>query len=251
MHLTLPHFLPALAAVFFVGAAMANPCPPGNPPSNCGPEPGAILDLAGQPIPIIYTQYATSFIAQAPATVLRFAFRHDSGFHRLDDISVSTGSGPNLVSNPGFELGPIGEHEPLNWTYRNPFGAGAGGIVSDAMPHTGSAGYFDGAAGAYDVISQAIATLPGETYAITFWLDSFSTQATFSPISSLQNNGIDLLVYAAPVPEPPTYVLALAGLGCLFLMARRERRRGLRGHGRRKLPRATGGGSVAYCASGC
>lgn len=228
MHLTLLQLLPALAAVSFASAAMANPCPPGNPPSNCGPAPGAILDLAGQPIPTIYTQYATSFIAQAAATELRFAFRHDSGFHRLDDISVSTGSGPNLVSNPGFELGPIGENEPVNWTYRNPFGAGAGGIVSDEMPHTGSLAYFDGAAGAYDDISQAIETLPGETYAITFWLNSFSTQATFSPISSLDNNGIDLLVYAAPVPEPQTYALALAGLGCLFLMARRERRPGLR-----------------------
>jgi hypothetical protein len=30
---------------FLANQAFANPCPPGNPPTNCAPPPGAILDL--------------------------------------------------------------------------------------------------------------------------------------------------------------------------------------------------------------
>lgn len=43
-------FMAALAVVF-ADQAFANPCPPGNPPTNCAPPAGAILDLNGSPIP--------------------------------------------------------------------------------------------------------------------------------------------------------------------------------------------------------
>ena len=48
----------AAVALLLGHHAYANPCPPGNPPTNCAPPPGAILDLAGTAIPHgAYQQY--------------------------------------------------------------------------------------------------------------------------------------------------------------------------------------------------
>jgi hypothetical protein len=55
----------------------ANPCPPGNPPTNCAPPPGAILDLNGTPVPHAYQQYTTSFTATNASTNISFSFRED------------------------------------------------------------------------------------------------------------------------------------------------------------------------------
>ena len=84
--------------------AFANPCPPGNPPTNCAPPLGAILDLDGTPIPHTYQQYSVNFTATQASSNISFAFREDPAFLFLDDVSVTTGGGPNLLLNPGFEL---------------------------------------------------------------------------------------------------------------------------------------------------
>ncbi len=110
--------------------AYANPCPPGNPPTNCAPPAGAILDLDGSPVPHTYQQYSVNFTAVNTTTNLSFSFREDPAFLGLDDVSVTTGAGPNLVVNPGFELGPVGANAPTGWTYLNAFGAVAAGVVS-------------------------------------------------------------------------------------------------------------------------
>src|SRR5215471_8213462 len=93
--------------------AFANPCPPGNPPTNCAPPPGAILDLDGTAISHQYTQYTTSFVATATTTNISFAFREDPAFLSLDDVSVTLGGGPNLLTNPGFESGVVGDNAPV------------------------------------------------------------------------------------------------------------------------------------------
>ena len=234
--------LKALLAVlgFMIGSqALANPCPPGNPPTNCAPPPGAILDLHGTPVPISYTQYSVSFTATAATTNLSFAFREDPAFLFLDDVVLTTGIGPNLpnlVVNGDFESGVVGQQAPVGWTYLNTFGVGAAGVVGGtaALAHSGSNYYVDGAIQGYDAITQAISTSVGTVYDLSFWLNdnggltTFSRLSTNGDITGTGGNGIDLLVYAGvvptlvPVPEPGS--LVLVGVGVLALVIARRRK---------------------------
>jgi hypothetical protein len=140
------------------------------------------LDLNGTAVPHTYQMYTTSFTAANASTNISFAFREDPAFLGLDDVSVTTGGGPNLITNGGFEAGPLGASAPTGWTYLNSFGATFGGAVSNngsPGPHSGSLYYTDGAVQAYDGITQAIATTPA---ACTQSL-SFSTITAASPLS--------------------------------------------------------------------
>ena len=95
-------FLAALA-LLLANQAHALPCPPGNPPTNCGPPAGAILDLNGLPNPNVYTNYSVNFVATATTTNISFALRNDPAFLGLDDESVTlAGGGQNLIQNGGF-----------------------------------------------------------------------------------------------------------------------------------------------------
>jgi len=222
----------------FVDQALANPCPPGNPPTNCAPPPGAILDLAGTAVPHQYTPYSVDFMAVAATTNISFAFREDPAFLLLDNVSVTTGGGPNLLLNGDFELGPVGANAPTNWTFLNTFGATFAGVVQAGSGVAGSNSYFDGAVQAYDGITQGISTTVGSIYHISFMLNDDGGLTTFSQLSTNGNvtstggNGVDLLVYAGVVPtlpptgvpEPSTWLLLGSGLAVWALMTWRRSR---------------------------
>ena len=224
----------AVTGFLIAGQASATICVAPATANNCAPPTGALLDLAGTPVPHTYRQYTTSFVATMTTTNLSFAFREDPAFLFLDDIVLTTGGGPNLMVNGGFELGPNGASAPTGWTYLNQFGAAAGGVASTSGPRTGSFAYVDGAVQAYDGITQAVATIIGQTYNLSFWLNDNGPLTTFSQLSTNGNttgtggNGIDLLVYAGAVPTitavPEPESLALLAVGALAVGFARRRK---------------------------
>ena len=204
---------------------------------NQGPPPGAVFSLTGQAQSEEFAQFSFSFVAAGALTNLTFAFRNDSSYLLLDDVSVSTGGGPNLVVNGGFEDGPQDGSAPLGWTYSNPYDAAYGGIVSDYYPHTGAFGYYDGATQAYDSITQTFATTPGASYDASFWAAvSSANNAFYQPLSTngrdeIAGDGVDLFAYVADaspmagaVPEPATWAMMMLGFGLIGGAMRRRRR---------------------------
>ncbi len=225
----------AILSVVVYGSAFAAG---NNNPAPAGP---VVLDLAGQAVPHQYAQYTTSFIASSATTDLSFAFREDPAFLSLDDVVLTTGGGPNLVINGGFEDGPVGANAPNGWTYLNVFGAAAAGEVESFSPHSGANSYTDGAVQAYDAITQSIATVSGQTYNLSFWLTDDGSLSTFQHLSTngdtttTGGNGIDLIVYAGNgvptpaggVPEPMSWALMLGGFFGAGALLRNRRRHGL------------------------
>jgi hypothetical protein len=80
----------------------------------------------------------------------------------------------NLVTNGGFEAGPVGSSTPTGWTFTPASDGGslAGVNFSGEGPHSGRNYYSFGAVGnAFDSLSQAIPTTgPAQKYTISYWV---------------------------------------------------------------------------------
>ena len=217
------------------------------------PPAGAIFDLATvHPTPLgSYTQFNTSFVANATSEFVSFAFREVPAFWAFDDVSVTTGAGPNLLSSPSFEGATLGQncnHNnalgcPPGWqAWIQPIDTSAIGQINtssntggcNVQPHSGTTMWCDGSVQGYDAVYQQLTGLTiGATYNISFWLQDDSG-------SNITNPGIDMLVYAgaalpdgtipasgtpSSTPVPPTIWLTLAGLSVVgFYFGMRTRR---------------------------
>lgn len=198
---------------------------------------GARFALTGLPQSTTFQQFQFSFTATSSSTFLTFAFRNDPQYIALDDVSMTLGGGPNLVVNGGFEAGPNGSSTPTGWTYLNQYGASAGGAVSASGARTGTFGYYDGAVGSYDAITQSIATTSGSLYNVSFY-ERVTTLSAAGALYRETSGGtaataaVDMFVYvgnAVPVasvaPEPGAWALMIGGFGIVGGTARRRRKR--------------------------
>jgi PEP-CTERM motif-containing protein len=212
------------------GGAIAGPSNVNEP---SGPK---ILDLDGTAIPHDFTHYTVDFTTAdgSSSTDLGFAFREDPAFLYLDNVSLTTGAGPNLVVNGDFESGT---GSPAGWTYQNPDNATFAGFVRGGVGVGGSNAWYDGSVQAYDTIFQNIATTANTLYTVSFdllddgELSTFSRLSTNGDVTSPDGNGANVVVYAgvgAPVlssgtPEPAAWAMMLLGFGGIGALVRRRK----------------------------
>ena len=209
--------------------------------NNNPPPAGAILDLAGQPIPHgAPVQYSVDFTASLADTSISLAFREDPAFVAVTDIDVTdvtTRSTTNLLVNGDFSLGPVGSDTPIGWTFENTYGATFSGIVDSGCGVGGSSCWYDGSVQAYDELSQTIGTTVGDVYHISFYATDNGSLPTFSDVSTngdttdTGGNGADIVVYAqasAPplnTPEPSTWAMMILGFAGMGFVAYRKTKR--------------------------
>jgi hypothetical protein len=110
--------------------------------------------------------YQVSIVVFSAATSSELRFRGLDGpsYFYLDDVVVDT----NLIVNPGFETGNF-----AGWTTQA--AASGSSFAVSGVAHTGAFGmYFAGVDYQYDQVAQAIATLPGRSYLLQFWVNNIS-----------------------------------------------------------------------------
>lgn len=129
----------------------------------------------------------------------------------------------NIVLNSGFEgggaiCGGAGACNSIEgpWVFTAaPSGSDFG--VSDAGPHTGTfAAFFAGTtAGSYDIIQQGLSTVGGQSYVLSFWLDT-SRSHSGADFQVLWNGS---LVYDDPAGSGPSNQFAYTQIVISSLLA--------------------------------
>jgi hypothetical protein len=123
-----------------------------------------------------WNQYTFNYTAPNVSTAtIFFAFRNDPAYWYLDDVSVTNGSGQQLLLNGGFEQGSL-----VDWVYCNPNNAGYPGTITSSTSHSGSYCYADGSVGAPDYLSQTFNVQPNHVYTVSFWLEAVGTNMVFA-----------------------------------------------------------------------
>ena len=143
-------------------------------------------------------------------------------------LTATDGNGPS-ISNGGTN--PTINRGPAAWEIRNPYGAnstfygpnfnwamGPGNTITGTLVTDGSIHWYYG----YD---ETVGSPPGKT-ALADW--QLSPELSF--VGSYQmgagnNFSFDGTVSLAPVPEPETYAMMLAGFGLLGVAARRRKQK--------------------------
>jgi hypothetical protein len=224
------------AFIAVAGPVLANPCPPGDPPTNCAPPTGdVIFDLAGSAIPHGgYTEYTTTFVASSSTTELAFAFREDPSYWEFSNVSVTSTvgpPGPNLVADGDFASTSLAP-----WNFTNAYGVVvATGALTNSCPLVGGSCWYDGSVQGYDGLNQSISTIAGHEYTLSFDLNDLGglttaqQLSTNGDISGPGGNGADVLAYAGtgvpveggsapeidPASLPSALCLLLGGLAVL------------------------------------
>jgi hypothetical protein len=201
------------------------------------------LGASGGPTPSTYTLYTENFVATQTDTTVNFAFRETPAFFSLDDISVTAaGSSTNLIVNPLFQNSTLGSSFPNGWgRWIQPVDTTAIGEIASATapygcssPFTGTLFWCDGSVQGYDGIYQTVATTPGDTYHVSFYLADNSGGDWLTSTTGTIDDQIDALLYALggintipggtggvgpPPPPPPGTVPEPASLALLGLAA--------------------------------
>ena len=172
-----------------------------------GPSPAravTLLSLINSPT-TTDTRYGFSFTAIASQTTISIGGYDDPAFEYVFDLSVTRGGGANLLGQSWvFTPAPIG---------------------SEATEFDGLLKFGDIAVGNYDTFSQTFATIPGDTYLLSFQFANSMDGSSFphdpSGLLVTTNGG---LASTVAVPEPTTWMMALLGFVGLGLVGYRRGR---------------------------
>jgi hypothetical protein len=252
-----------LFAVAVIIPATANAqCGTAPQTSDCYAPARAIFDLGttgvGGTVLNTVTQFTTTFTGDGNTEYVSFAFRESPAYWLFTDASVTTGGGPNLLTDTDFSASTDGQNCNHNNSLGCPVGWGAWiqsvdvdaiGQVADTVNQTYGCGnmasvspttnfWCDGSVEGYDALYQAINSTNGATYTVSWYLDDNSNDdvtGSQSPANLLSQ--IDMLVYAgdqipvgavsigSPTPEPSSFLLLGMGLVPLFFGAGKRMRR--------------------------
>ena len=154
----------AILALFFVTSAFA-----------VDNLPGGSVGTVDNPVANQNTQYSFSFTpGQSGSNYIGFAFRQDPAFWNFTNVSLTTGSGSNLLFNGNLALGgpvaitttngPGQVQAPQGWGvwYQNGTYPAAAGAWSGNS-------WYDGAVGSYDGIYQGVSLTSGVSYTVSFY----------------------------------------------------------------------------------
>ena len=137
--------------------------------------PSGSIGTVDNPVANQNTQYSFSFTpSQTGSNYIGFAFRQDPAFWNFTNVSLTTGSGSNLLTNGNLALGgpvaitttngPGQVQAPNSWGvwYQN------GTYPAAAGYWTGNS-WYDGAVGSYDGIYQGVNLTSGSLYTVSFY----------------------------------------------------------------------------------